>query len=97
MVKGKRNLKCELEEKKILKSCISMKKRMSKFDQYGESTENNACFYVGTAQLRGEHDIDAFYDESVKGILEDFAEFNENGSNWVFERVLDMQVNTVGI
>ena len=43
------------------------------------------------------HDNDVFYYQSMKDILEDFAEFNENGSNWVCKRVLDMQVNTVGI
>ena len=59
--------------------------------------ETDAEFNGGTRRLLGEHDIDEFYDESVNGILEDFAEFNENGSNWVCERVLDMQVNTVGI
>ena len=47
--------------------------------------------------LFGEHDIDEFYNDSVNDILQDFAEFNENGSNWVFERVLDIQLNTAGI
>ena len=69
---------------------------MSKPDQE-DYEETDARFNGETRLLLGEHDIDEFYDESVKGILEDFAEFNENGCNWVCKRVLDMQVNTVGI
>ena len=80
------------------KSYITMKIRMSKFNQDdGEIIETDVEFNGGTAHLCGEHDIDEFYDESVNGILEDFAEFNENGCNWVCKRVSDMQVNTVGI
>ena len=36
------------------------------------------------------HDIDEFYDDSVNNILEDFADFNENGSDLIFEWVVDM-------
>ena len=94
--KVKKILKRELQDKKMLKSYITMKIRMIKPDP-DNYEETDAGFNGGTRRLLGEHDIDEFYDESVNGILEDFAEFNENGCNWVCKRVLDMQVNTVGI
>ena len=81
----------------MLKSYITMKIRMSKVDQDGESIETDAGFNGGTRHLLGEHDIDEFYDESRNNILEDFSDFNENGSGWIFERVLDMQVNNIRI
>ena len=46
--------------------------------------ETDAGFNSGTRRLRGEHDIDEFYNDSVNNILEDFADFNENGSDWIF-------------
>ena len=88
-------LKRELQDKKMLKSYITMKIRMSLDPDNYEETD--AEFNGRTRRLHGENDIDEFYDESVDGILEGFAEFNENGCNWVCKRVLDMQVNTVGI
>ena len=94
--KVKKILKQELQDKKMLKSYITMKIRMFKPDP-DNYEETDAGFNGGTRRLRGEHDIDEFYDQSVEGILEDFAEFNENGSNWVFERVLDMQLNNARI
>ena len=63
-------------------------------DNYEEA---DAGFNGGTRRLLGEHDIDEFYNDSVNDILEDLADFNENGSNWVFERVLDMQLNNARI
>ena len=96
--KEKKILKHELEDKKMLKSYISMKIRMSKPNaDDDEIIETDAGFNGGSGRLHGEHDIDEFYDDSVNNILEDFAEFNQNGSDWVFERVVDMQVNTVGL
>ena len=38
-----------------------------------------------------------FYKDSVNSILEDFNDFNENGSDWIFEQVVDMQVNNASI
>ena len=95
--KVKKILKRELEEKKIISSYITMKIRMSKVDQDGESIETDAGFNGGTRRLLDEHDIDEFYDESRNDILEDFAEFNENGSSWIFERVVDLQLNNFRI
>ena len=94
--KVKKILKQELQDKKMLKSYITMKIRMFKPDP-DNYEETDAGFNGGTRRLRGEHDIDEFYDQSVEGILEDFGDFNENGSNWVFERVLDMQLNNARI
>ena len=70
-----------------------MKIRMSKVDRDGESIETDAGFNSGTAHLRGKHEIDEFYNDSVNNILEDFADFNENGNDWIFEQVVDMKVN----
>ena len=70
---------------------------MYKVDRDGEIIETDAGFNGGTAHLRGEHDIDEFYNDSVNNILEDFADFNENGSDWIFEQVVDMQVNNASI
>ena len=75
-----------------------MKIRMSKHNTYdGESIETDAGFNGGTGRLRGEHDIDEFYNDSVNNILEDFADFNQNGSDWIFERVVDIQLNNASI
>ena len=95
--KVKKILKHDLEGKKMVKSYITMKIRMSKVDQEGESIETDAGFNGGTRHLLGEHDIDEFYDESRNNILEDFSDFNENGSGWTFERVVDMQLNNMSI
>ena len=81
----------------MLKSYITMKIRMSKVDRDGESIETDAGFNGGTGRLRGEHDIDELYNDSVNNILEDFADFNENGSDWIFEWDVDMQVNNASI
>ena len=82
--KVKNILKCELEDKKMLKSHITMKIRMSKVDQDHEIIETDAGFNGGTEHLLAEHDIDEFYDDSMNNILEDFQEFNENGSGRIF-------------
>ena len=70
---------------------------MSKFDQEGENIETDAGFSGGTRRLRNEEDIDEFYDESRNDILEDMETFNENGSGWTFERVVDLQLNNAVI
>ena len=95
--KVKKILKHELEDKKTHKSYITMKIRMSKVDRDGESIEIDAGFNGGTQRLLGEHDIDEFYDDSVNNILEDFQKLNENGSDCIFERVVDMKVNNASI
>ena len=41
------------------------------------------------------NDIDEFYEVSKQNIMEDFDTFNENGSGWIFERFLDLQLHTV--
>ena len=95
--KVKKILKHELQEKEMLKSYITIKIIMSKVDQEGENIERDARFNGQTICLLNEEDIDEFYDESTNDILEDFAEFNENGSSWIFERVVDLQLNNFRI
>ena len=70
---------------------------MYKVDQEGESIETDAGFNGGTRALISKNDIDAFYEVSRENIMEDFATFNENGSAWIFERVVDLQLHTVEI
>ena len=70
---------------------------MSKTNYDDESIETDAGFNGGTRTLVSQLQIEAFYDESMNDILDDFAEFNENGSSWIFERVVDLQLNTRGL
>ena len=69
--KVKKILKRELQDKKMLKSYITMKIRMFKPDP-DNYEETDAGFNGGTRCLRDEHDIDEFYDQSKNDILEDF-------------------------
>ena len=81
----------------MLKSYITMKIRMSKVDWDDEIIETDSVFSGGTKRLLGEHDIDEFYDDSVSNILENFQEFNKNGSGWIFKQVINMQLNNASI
>ena len=92
--KVKKILKRELEGKKMLKSYITMKMMMSKVDQDGECIETDAGFNGRTSRLLNEEDIEEFYNNSRNDILEDFAQFNENGNGW---RVVDLQLNNLRI
>ena len=94
--KVKKILKRELEEKNMVKSYITMKIIISKFDQEGENIETDAGFNGGTRRLLNEEDIDEFY-ESRNDILEDMQTFNENGCGWTFEKVVDLQLNNAVI
>ena len=69
-----------------------MKISMYKLSQEDEITD--AGFHGGIRCLLNENDIDEFYDESRENIMEDFETFNENGSGWIFERVLDLLLHT---
>ena len=95
--KVKKILKRELEGKKMLKSYITMKMMMSKVDQDGECIETDAGFNGRTSRLLNEEDIEEFYNNSRNDILEDFAQFNENATSWIFERVVDLQLNNLRI
>ena len=69
-----------------------MKIRMSKHNTYdGEIIETDVGFNGGTDRLRGEHDIDEFYNKSKDNILEDIDAYNENVN------VLEIQLNICGL
>ena len=88
--KVKKILKQELQDKKMLKSYITMKIRMFKPDP-DNYEETDAGFNGGTRRLRGEHDIDEFYNKSKDNILEDIDAYNENVN------VLEIQLNICGL
>ena len=85
--KVRKILKQQLEENKNIKSYITMKIRMYKFNQEGEKIQTDAGFNGGIGCLLSENDIDEFYEVSRENIMEDFETFNENASGWIFERV----------
>ena len=72
-----------------------MKISMYKLGPENENTD--AGFHGGIRHLLNENDIDEFYDESRENIMEDFETFNENGTGWIFEMVLDLQLPTTTI
>ncbi len=87
-------LKKMLEKKKTIKSYITMKIRMKKVDKDGDIIEADAGFNGGIRALVNEAGIDFLYELTRENIMEDFAAFNENGSGWIFERVVDLQLHT---
>merc|ERR1712082_85435 len=87
-------LKKMLEKKKTIKSYITMKIRMKKVDKDGDIIEADAGFNGGIRALVNKASIDFLYELTRENIMEDFAAFNENGSGWIFERVVDLQLHT---
>ena len=82
--------------RKLVKRIFEIVKiRMSKVDQEGESIETDAGFNWGTRALNSKNYIDEFNEVSSENIMEDFATFNDKGSDWIFERVVDLQLHTV--
>ena len=41
--------------------------------------------------------IEGFYESSRQNIMKDFEMYNENGSWWIFQSVVDFQLHTGGI
>ena len=78
-----------------IKSHITMKIRMKKVDKDGEVTETDAGFNGGVRAILHDSNIDNFYEVSRQNIMEDFASFNENGTGWIFQKVVDLQLHTM--
>ena len=81
-------------KKKVIKTYITMKIRMRKVDKDGDITETDAGFNGGIRALFHESAFEKCYKTWGENIMEDFATFNENGSGWIFQRVVDLQLHS---
>ena len=86
-----------LETKGRMKWYLGMKVIMVKYAPDGETKEKADPGFTSRPRTTSVlWDFDTIYKEAAAKIVEDFLEFNANGSGWILERVANISINIAG-
>ena len=83
-----------LEKKGQMKWYIGLIVKLIKINKDGDKIDNASPGFSGTTNTTLHlWNFEDSYDISVKKIMNDFIEFNANGSGWILERVENLSIN----
>ena len=85
-----------IDEKEAVKWYIGMKVKMVKTDKDGEKYEEAYPGFTSNHKISGTlMNFDSEYSTNQEKIVNDFIEFNANGSRWILERVNSVSLHMV--
>ena len=85
-----------IDEKEAVKWYIGMKVKMVKTDKDGEKYEEAYPGFTSNHKISGTLlNFDSEYSTNQEKIVNDFVEFNANGSGWILERVNSVSLHMV--